>query len=278
MKSYRCPNSSDNSALYWQFFSFCSFLFVHIYPQNHLIVKVPPYENQTISSSVCVGIYVLTNAGRSHDVQSFTYTPDSGLFSPLMCEITPSGSLSILLTSCSLWIDMSRTTFGWQTGHHTKTLLHDCNRNLTALRFALRWDLNIIQSPFQCSSKCFLVPAHMVLVCSWPRRCLFSQSKMMFLWRRRRSLQSTLVHLMNKLKVLLYLVYCSHSVGHTDHLSLIGWYKVHYFNKTKLDFLAFVVLDDALMPSVLPLVKREDITPMEITNNLQASAVFKVIF
>ncbi|KAG7283713.1 hypothetical protein CRUP_034337 [Coryphaenoides rupestris] len=47
--------------------------------KNHLIVKVPPYQNQDISSSVCVGIYVLTNAGRSHDVQSFTYTPDTAL-------------------------------------------------------------------------------------------------------------------------------------------------------------------------------------------------------
>lgn len=38
-----------------------------------------------------------------------------------------------------------------------------------------------------------------------------------------------------------------------------------------------LVLDDALMPPVLPLVKREDITPMEVTSNLQSS-IFKVIF
>uniref|UniRef100_A0AAQ4PA32 Nuclear factor of activated T-cells 5 n=1 Tax=Gasterosteus aculeatus aculeatus TaxID=481459 RepID=A0AAQ4PA32_GASAC len=48
-----------------------------IFMNNHVIVKVPPYQNQSITSSVCVGIYVVTNAGRSHDVQPFTYTPDS---------------------------------------------------------------------------------------------------------------------------------------------------------------------------------------------------------
>lgn len=37
------------------------------------------------------------------------------------------------------------------------------------------------------------------------------------------------------------------------------------------------VLDGALMPSMLPLVKREEVTPMEVTNNLQPSAVFKVM-
>ncbi|XP_029979530.1 nuclear factor of activated T-cells 5 isoform X2 [Sphaeramia orbicularis] len=49
---------------------------MELFHQNHLIVKVPPYQNQAISSAVCVGIYVVTNAGRSHDVQPFTYTPD----------------------------------------------------------------------------------------------------------------------------------------------------------------------------------------------------------
>uniref|UniRef100_A0A1A8EMX6 Nuclear factor of activated T-cells 5, tonicity-responsive n=1 Tax=Nothobranchius korthausae TaxID=1143690 RepID=A0A1A8EMX6_9TELE len=44
---------------------------------NHLIVKVPPYQKQAISGPVCVGVYVVTNAGRSHDVQPFTYTPDA---------------------------------------------------------------------------------------------------------------------------------------------------------------------------------------------------------
>ncbi|XP_030232928.1 nuclear factor of activated T-cells 5 isoform X2 [Gadus morhua] len=49
---------------------------MELFHQNHLIVKVPPYQNQDTSSSVCVGIFVLTNAGRSNDVQPFTYTPD----------------------------------------------------------------------------------------------------------------------------------------------------------------------------------------------------------
>ncbi|XP_041840606.1 nuclear factor of activated T-cells 5 isoform X2 [Melanotaenia boesemani] len=49
---------------------------MELFHQNHLIVKVPPYQNQAITSPVCVGIYVVTNAGRSHDVQPFSYTPD----------------------------------------------------------------------------------------------------------------------------------------------------------------------------------------------------------
>lgn len=59
---------------------FADDFFLFIIPKNHLIVKVPPYQNQVITSKVCVGIYVVTNAGRSHDVQPFTYTPDPGLF------------------------------------------------------------------------------------------------------------------------------------------------------------------------------------------------------
>ncbi|KAM7406119.1 hypothetical protein PAMP_000518 [Pampus punctatissimus] len=50
---------------------------MELFHQNHLIVKVPPYQNQAITSAVCVGVYVVTNAGRSHDVQPFTYTPDT---------------------------------------------------------------------------------------------------------------------------------------------------------------------------------------------------------
>ncbi|XP_030576782.1 nuclear factor of activated T-cells 5 isoform X2 [Archocentrus centrarchus] len=49
---------------------------MELFHQNHLIVKVPPYQNQVITSKVCVGLYVVTNAGRSHDIQPFTYTPD----------------------------------------------------------------------------------------------------------------------------------------------------------------------------------------------------------
>lgn len=42
-------------------------------------MKVPPYHDQHITLPVSVGIYVVTNAGRSHDVQPFTYTPDPGM-------------------------------------------------------------------------------------------------------------------------------------------------------------------------------------------------------
>ncbi|XP_061738609.1 nuclear factor of activated T-cells 5 isoform X2 [Nerophis ophidion] len=66
-----------------------------MFHQNHLIVKVPPYQNQDVTSAVCVGIYVVTNAGRSHDVQPFTYNPHSAntevfvkkeLSSPVKCS------------------------------------------------------------------------------------------------------------------------------------------------------------------------------------------------
>ncbi|KAJ8003073.1 hypothetical protein DPEC_G00165570 [Dallia pectoralis] len=50
---------------------------MELFHQNHLIVTVPPYHNLTVSSPVSVGVYVMTNAGRSHDIQPFTYTPDS---------------------------------------------------------------------------------------------------------------------------------------------------------------------------------------------------------
>ncbi|XP_067358892.1 nuclear factor of activated T-cells 5-like isoform X2 [Channa argus] len=49
-----------------------------LFHQNHLIVTVPPFHNQSVTSPVSVGIFVMTNAGRSHDAQPFTYTPDSG--------------------------------------------------------------------------------------------------------------------------------------------------------------------------------------------------------
>uniref|UniRef100_A0A3B5AYN6 Nuclear factor of activated T-cells 5 n=1 Tax=Stegastes partitus TaxID=144197 RepID=A0A3B5AYN6_9TELE len=48
-----------------------------LFHQNHLIVAVPPFHNQSITSPVSVGIFVMTNAGRSHDAQPFTYTPES---------------------------------------------------------------------------------------------------------------------------------------------------------------------------------------------------------
>ncbi|XP_055504946.1 nuclear factor of activated T-cells 5-like [Leucoraja erinacea] len=49
---------------------------MELFHQNHLIVKVPPYHNQLITTPVSIGIYVITNAGRSHEVQPFTFTPD----------------------------------------------------------------------------------------------------------------------------------------------------------------------------------------------------------
>lgn len=50
---------------------------MELFHQNHLIVKVPPYHDQQITAPVSVSIYVVTNAGRSHDIQPFTYTPDA---------------------------------------------------------------------------------------------------------------------------------------------------------------------------------------------------------
>lgn len=56
-----------------------SFLFlVCLSSQNHLIVTVPPFHNQSVTSPVSVGIFVVTNAGRSHEAQTFTYVPDTG--------------------------------------------------------------------------------------------------------------------------------------------------------------------------------------------------------
>ncbi|TMS05256.1 Nuclear factor of activated T-cells 5 [Larimichthys crocea] len=64
-------NADDNS---WQAEAKID---MDLFHQNHLIVTVPPFHNQSITSPVSVGIFVMTNAGRSHDAQTFTYTPDS---------------------------------------------------------------------------------------------------------------------------------------------------------------------------------------------------------
>ncbi|XP_056097006.1 nuclear factor of activated T-cells 5a isoform X1 [Rhinichthys klamathensis goyatoka] len=48
---------------------------MELFHQNHLVVKVPPYLDQTVAAPVSVGIAVVTNAGRTHDLQPFTYTP-----------------------------------------------------------------------------------------------------------------------------------------------------------------------------------------------------------
>ncbi|KAM3919439.1 nuclear factor of activated T-cells 5 isoform 1-T3 [Leptodactylus fuscus] len=49
---------------------------MELFHQNHLIVKVPPYHDQHITTPVSVVMFVVTNAGRSHEVQPFTYTPE----------------------------------------------------------------------------------------------------------------------------------------------------------------------------------------------------------
>ena len=46
-----------------------------------MIVKVPPYPDRSITSPVSALIYIVTNAGRSHDAQPFTYTPEPGMSS-----------------------------------------------------------------------------------------------------------------------------------------------------------------------------------------------------
>lgn len=64
--------------------------------------------------------------------------------------------------------------------------------------------------------------------------------------------------------------------------TLHNWAQSKNLNVLRTEFEVFLglvlaVLDDALLPSMLPLVKREDVTPMEVTSNLQSSTVFKVI-
>uniref|UniRef100_A0A3B1JQ30 Nuclear factor of activated T-cells 5 n=2 Tax=Astyanax mexicanus TaxID=7994 RepID=A0A3B1JQ30_ASTMX len=48
---------------------------MELFHQNHLVVKVPPFHDLTVTSPVSVGICVVTNAGRTHELQPFTYTP-----------------------------------------------------------------------------------------------------------------------------------------------------------------------------------------------------------
>ncbi|XP_072527944.1 nuclear factor of activated T-cells 5a isoform X2 [Salminus brasiliensis] len=48
---------------------------MELFHQNHLVVKVPPYHDLTVTSPVSAGICVVTNAGRTHELQPFTYTP-----------------------------------------------------------------------------------------------------------------------------------------------------------------------------------------------------------
>ncbi|XP_035497869.2 nuclear factor of activated T-cells 5a isoform X2 [Scophthalmus maximus] len=64
-----------------------------LFHQNHLIVTVPPFHNQSITSPMSVGVFVMTNAGRSHDAQPFTYTPDSADNSNVLTVKTEDPSL-----------------------------------------------------------------------------------------------------------------------------------------------------------------------------------------
>ncbi|KAI7813940.1 nuclear factor of activated T-cells 5 isoform X1 [Triplophysa rosa] len=77
-------NASDDKS--WKAEADIDMDFFH---QNHLIVKVPPYQNQAITSPVSVCIYVVTNAGRSHDLQPFTYTPEPVVDSSVKKEVLP---------------------------------------------------------------------------------------------------------------------------------------------------------------------------------------------
>uniref|UniRef100_A0A672K4G0 Nuclear factor of activated T-cells 5 n=1 Tax=Sinocyclocheilus grahami TaxID=75366 RepID=A0A672K4G0_SINGR len=58
---------------------------MELFHQNHLVVKVPPYHDQTVTSPVSVGIAVVTNAGRTHDLQPFTYTPLTAMQNETSC-------------------------------------------------------------------------------------------------------------------------------------------------------------------------------------------------
>uniref|UniRef100_A0A671R876 Nuclear factor of activated T-cells 5 n=1 Tax=Sinocyclocheilus anshuiensis TaxID=1608454 RepID=A0A671R876_9TELE len=58
---------------------------MELFHQNHLVVKVPPYHDQTVTSAVSVGIAVVTNAGRTHDLQPFTYTPLTAMQTETSC-------------------------------------------------------------------------------------------------------------------------------------------------------------------------------------------------
>ncbi|XP_018594529.2 nuclear factor of activated T-cells 5-like isoform X1 [Scleropages formosus] len=82
---------------------------MELFHQNHLIVKVPPYQNQAINSPVSVGIFVVTNAGRSHDIQPFTYNPEPDPSIPLpatsesgqVAEVSVKKEVQSLTNPCS---------------------------------------------------------------------------------------------------------------------------------------------------------------------------------
>ncbi|MCJ8736011.1 hypothetical protein PDJAM_G00254080 [Pangasius djambal] len=69
---------------------------MELFHQNHLVVKVPPYHDLTVTSPVSVGISVLTNAGRTHELQPFTYTPQ-----PEKVDVPVKSELSVTTKPCT---------------------------------------------------------------------------------------------------------------------------------------------------------------------------------
>ncbi|XP_053332287.1 nuclear factor of activated T-cells 5a isoform X2 [Clarias gariepinus] len=69
---------------------------MELFHQNHLVVTVPPYHDLTITSPVSVGICVLTNAGRTHELQPFTYTPQ-----PEKVDVPVKSELSVTAKPCT---------------------------------------------------------------------------------------------------------------------------------------------------------------------------------
>ncbi|KAI5627102.1 nuclear factor of activated T-cells 5 [Silurus asotus] len=69
---------------------------MELFHQNHLVVKVPPYHDLTVTSPASVGISVLTNAGRTHELQPFTYTPQ-----PEKVDVPVKSELSVTAKPCT---------------------------------------------------------------------------------------------------------------------------------------------------------------------------------
>ncbi|XP_060770702.1 nuclear factor of activated T-cells 5a isoform X2 [Neoarius graeffei] len=69
---------------------------MELFHQNHLVVKVPPYHDLTVNSPVSVGISVITNAGRTHELQPFTYTPQ-----PEKVDVPVKSELSVTAKPCT---------------------------------------------------------------------------------------------------------------------------------------------------------------------------------
>lgn len=69
---------------------------MELFHQNHLVVKVPPYCDLKVTSPVSVGISVLTNAGRTQELQPFTYTP-----LPEKVDVPVKSELSVTAKPCT---------------------------------------------------------------------------------------------------------------------------------------------------------------------------------